>query len=128
MSAKIFVGNLPWSMTSEELGELFQAHGTVVSANVITDRETGRSRGFGFVQMGSEDEARKAIEAVTGMQVDGRSLTVNVAHERERRPGGPGGGGGYGGGQGGHGGPRGGRSGPGGGRGRRPGGGDGGYR
>lgn len=92
MSAKIFVGNLPWSMTSEALGELFQPHGTVVSANVITDRETGRSRGFGFVQMGSEDEARRAIKAVSGTQIDGRALTVNTAHEREQRPGGPGGG------------------------------------
>ena len=120
MAKKIYVGNLPWSSTSASLQTLFSAHGTVTSAEVITDRETGRSRGFGFVEMGSDDDCQRAIEALNGQEVDGRAITVNEA--RERAPcsggggyGGGGGGGGYGGGRGGGGGGYGGRGGSGGG-------------
>jgi RNA recognition motif-containing protein len=77
----IFVGNLPYSTTSSDLEALFGQHGTVQSAAVITDRETGRSRGFGFVEM-PDDEARTAIEALNGYDVDGRNLTVNEARPR----------------------------------------------
>jgi RNA recognition motif-containing protein len=82
MSTNIFVGNLPFSATSAELEQLFGQHGAVTSAQVISDRETGRSRGFGFVEMESSDNARAAIEALNGHNLDGRDLTVNVAKAR----------------------------------------------
>jgi len=116
MAKKIYVGNLPWSATSASLESLFSAHGTVTSAEVITDRETGRSRGFGFVEMESDDACQRAIQALNGADVDGRPITVNEARERAPRTGG--GGGGYGGGGGGRGGRGGGGYGGGGGRGR----------
>jgi RNA recognition motif-containing protein len=106
MAKKIYVGNLPWSTTSATLETLFSAHGTVSSAEVISDRETGRSRGFGFVEMDSDDACQRAIQALNGVEVDGRAITVNEAREREPRSGGGGGGGG-GGGRGGRGGGRG---------------------
>lgn len=82
MSTNIFVGNLPFSATSAELEELFGQHGAVTSAQVISDRETGRSRGFGFVEMESSENAKTAIEALNGHNLDGRDLTVNVARAR----------------------------------------------
>ena len=86
----IYVGNLSWEVTEEELKEAFQAHGQVASANLITDTYTGRSRGFGFVEMPGEDEARAAIGALNGMDLKGRSLNVNEARPRNdnRRGGG----------------------------------------
>jgi RNA recognition motif-containing protein len=121
MAKKIYVGNLPWSATSASLEALFSAHGGVRSAEVVSDRETGRSRGFGFVEMESDDACARAIEALNGADVDGRPITVNEARERAPRTGGGGGGGycgGGGGGRGGYGGGGGGgRSGGGGGRG-----------
>ena len=119
MSTKLFVGNLSFNTTENDLQDAFAAHGTVVEANLMMDRMTGRPRGFGFVTMSSPEEAEKAIQALNGAQIDGRALTVNVARPREERPGGAGGGsrGGYGGGGGG-GGSRGGYSGGGGGGGR----------
>ena len=87
MAKKIYVGNLPWSTTSAKLESLFGAHGTVRSAEVISDRDTGRSRGFGFVEMESDDACEKAIEALNGQEVDGRAITVNEARERSPRPG-----------------------------------------
>lgn len=84
MATNIFVGNLPFSTSSSELEELFGRHGTVSRAQVITDRDTGRSRGFGFVEMDSDDEAQQAIEALDGTDVDGRQIKVNVARERSR--------------------------------------------
>src|SRR3982751_4292522 len=99
MGSKLYVGNLSYNVTSSDLEQLCAQHGTVQSAEVIQDRETGRSKGFGFVQMGSDDEAQAAINALNGQQHDGRALTVNEAKPREDRPrGGGGGGGGYGGG------------------------------
>jgi RNA recognition motif-containing protein len=121
MGSKLYVGNLSYNTTSSDLEQLFAAHGTVQSAEVIQDRETGRSKGFGFVQMGSDQEAQAAIAALNGQQADGRALTVNEAKPREDRPrsGGGGGGGGRGGyGGGGGGGGRGGYGGGGGGGGR----------
>jgi RNA recognition motif-containing protein len=117
MGSKLYVGNLSYSTSSSDLQQLFTPHGTVQSAEVISDRETGRSKGFGFVQMGSDEEAQAAIAAMNGQQVDGRALTVNEAKPREDRPrGGGGGGGGRGGyGGGGGGGGRGGYGGGGGG-------------
>ncbi len=82
---KIFVGNLPFSTTSDELRELFTVHGTVDSADVLTDRETGRSRGFGFVEMANDDEAKAAIEALNGTEINGRAIVVNEARPREER-------------------------------------------
>jgi len=111
MSAKLYVGNLSFSTSNEDLHELFSQMGTVESANVVEDRETGRSRGFGFVEMASTEEAEKAIQEFNGKEINGRSLTVNEAKPRENRAGsgGCGGGrGGYGGGGGGRGGNRGG--------------------
>ena len=118
MAKNIYVGNLAWGATADDLLELFGKHGKVARAQVITDRETGRSRGFGFVEMESDAEADKAIEALNGFSHDGRPLTVNEAKPREERgpggggggggPRGPRGGGGYGGGGGGGGGGRGG--------------------
>ena len=95
MSNKLFVGNLSFNTTENDLQDMFAAHGTVVEANLMVDRVSGRPRGFGFVTMGSPEEAQKAIEALNGSSVDGRNLTVNVARPREERP--PGGGGGGGG-------------------------------
>ncbi|MGH7232707.1 MAG: RNA recognition motif domain-containing protein [Nitrospiraceae bacterium] len=102
MGSKIYVGGLPYSATEQQLSDLFAAHGSVQSARVITDKFTGQSRGFGFVEMGSEEEAKKAIAALNGTQMDGRTLTVNEAKPQEPRSGGGGGGrGGFGGGGGG---------------------------
>jgi cold-inducible RNA-binding protein len=115
MSTKLFVGNLSFNTTENDLSDAFAAHGTVVEANLMMDRMSGRPRGFGFVTMSSAEEAQKAIDALNGQQLDGRALTVNVARPREERPAGGGGGGGrgprreYGGGSGGGGGGRGGR-------------------
>jgi RNA recognition motif-containing protein len=125
MGSKLYVGNLSYNTTSSDLEQLCSPHGTVQSAEVIQDRDTGRSKGFGFVQMGSDAEAQAAIAALNGQDVDGRALTVNEAKPREERPrsGGGGGGGGYGGGGGGRsgggGGGRGGYGGGGGGGGGR---------
>ena len=120
MGSKLYVGNLSYATTSSDLETLFAAHGSVQSAEVIADRETGRSKGFGFVQMGTDEEAQAAIAALNGQEHDGRPLTVNEAKPREDRPrGGGGGGGGRGGyGGGGGGGGRGGYGGGGGGGGR----------
>lgn len=108
MNNKLYVGNLSFNTTEGDLHSAFAEHGTVVEANVMLDRETGRSRGFGFVTMHSDEEAQTAMNAMNGTEVDGRSLTVNVARPREERPsGGRGGfGGGGGGGRGGYGGGR----------------------
>jgi RNA recognition motif-containing protein len=95
----IYVGNLPYSTVSADLETLFSEYGAVDSAQVIMDRATNRSRGFGFVEMSSDDEARAAIEALDGYDLDGRRLTVNEARPRTERRGGGGGGGGYGGGR-----------------------------
>ena len=100
-SKKLYAGGLPYSISDGQLEELFAAHGTVESARVITDRMTGRSKGFGFVEMSSQSEAEAAIEALNGTDLEGRSLTVNEAKPREDRGGSRGGGGGYGGGGGG---------------------------
>jgi RNA recognition motif-containing protein len=96
MSNKLFVGNLSFNTTENDLHDAFAAHGTVVEANLMMDRMSGRPRGFGFVTMSTPDEAQKAIEALNGKEIDGRALTVNVARPREERPGGGGGGGGRG--------------------------------
>ncbi len=116
MSTKLYVGNLSFNTSNEDLQELFGQAGTVESVNIVEDRDTGRSRGFGFVEMSSKEEATAAIEQLNGKEIDGRSLTVNEARPREERSGGGGGGGnrGGGGGRGGYGG-GGGRSGGGGG-------------
>ncbi len=98
---KLFVGNLSFNITENQLQDMFAQHGTVVEANLMMDRETGRARGFGFVTMGSAEEAQKAISALNGTSVDGRAINVNVARPREDRPPRSGGGGGYGGGGGG---------------------------
>ena len=112
MSTKLFVGNLSFKTTENELQDAFAAHGTVLETNLMMDRATGRPRGFGFVTMATPEEAEKAIEALHGKDLGGRALTVNIARPREDRPGGGGGGGGggrrdYGGGGGGGGGGRG---------------------
>ncbi|MFM1988539.1 MAG: hypothetical protein RJA99_1496 [Pseudomonadota bacterium] len=105
MSTKIYVGNLPWRATDAQLTEMFAAHGEVIEARIITDRETGRSRGFGFVTMANNDGAQNAIRALNGNSLEGRALVVNEAREQQ---GGGGGGfrrsgaGGYGGGGGGN--------------------------
>jgi len=111
MGNKLFVGGLAWATTDDSLRNAFEAHGTVTDAKVITDRETGRSRGFGFVTFSSGDEAINAMNAMNESDLDGRSIRVNEAQERSRgggggggggyRGGGGGGGGGYGGGGGG---------------------------
>ena len=98
MNNKLFVGNLSFNVTENELQDTFAAHGTVLEANLMTDRMTGRPRGFGFVTMSTEAEAQAAINALNGTELDGRALTVNVARAREERPGGGGGRGGGGGG------------------------------
>ena len=92
MGNKLYVGGLPYSVTEGRLEEVFAAHGTVQSAKVISDKFTGQSRGFGFVEMGSSDEAQKAIAALNGSQLDGRTLVVNEAKPMENRGGGGGGG------------------------------------
>jgi RNA recognition motif-containing protein len=99
MGSKIYVGGLPYSATEEQLNELFAAHGTVESARVITDKFTGQSRGFGFVEMASAEDAQKAIAALNGTQMGGRTLTVNEARPQEPRTGGGGGRSGAGGGK-----------------------------
>ena len=136
---KLYVGNLPFSATEAEIQDLFSQHGEVASVALIMDRETGRPRGFGFVEMANDDEADKSIDALNGQEYGGRALTVNEARERQPRSGGGGfgggggrggyGGGGGGGGRGGYGGGGGGRSGGGGygGGGGGGGGGRGGY-
>ncbi|MDP8959356.1 MAG: RNA-binding protein [Actinomycetota bacterium] len=99
MPKKLYVGNLPYSLKSGELEQLFSPYGNVESADVIMDRETGRSRGFGFVEMQTDEEAAAAIRELNGRDVEGRALVVNEAREREpRRGGGREGGGRYGGG------------------------------
>jgi len=100
---KLYVGNLSFNTSAQDLTELFAAAGTVQSANVIEDRETGRSRGFGFVEMSSQEEGQNAISQLNGKEVDGRELKVNEAKPQDKRGGGGGGGGrgGYGGGGGG---------------------------
>jgi RNA recognition motif-containing protein len=104
MSVRLYVGNLAFSVSEPELEDLFGQIGQVTSANIVTDRDTGRSRGFGFVEMESREAADAAIEAFNGREVAGRSLTVNEARPRENRGGGGFGGGGRGGGRGGFGG------------------------
>src|SRR5438876_9747903 len=102
MAKNIYVGNLVWECTADDLLALFQEHGAVARAQVITDRETGRSRGFGFVEMENDAEAQKAIDALNGAEFNGRPLTVNEAKPREDRGGSGGGGGmrgGFGGGR-----------------------------
>ena len=129
MGNKLYVGNLPYSFRDEDLQQAFAAHGTVTSAKVMMERDTGRSKGFGFVEMGSDAEAQAAINGMNGQQYGGRGLVVNEARPMEPRPprsggfggGAGGGGGGYGGGAGGGGG------GYGGGGSRSGGGGGGGY-
>ena len=90
MGKKVYVGNLPYGVGDGELQTLFAAHGTVQSSQVIMDRDTGRSKGFGFVEMDSGEQAQAAITALNGREVDGRALTVNEARPREERGGGPG--------------------------------------
>ena len=109
MGNKLYVGNLPYSFRDEDLQQAFAAHGTVTSAKVMMERDTGRSKGFGFVEMGNDAEAQAAINGMNGQQYGGRGLVVNEARPMEARPprtggggfgGGAGGGGGYGGGAG----------------------------
>ncbi len=121
MGNKLYVGNLPYSFRDEDLQQAFAAHGSVSSAKVMMERDTGRSKGFGFVEMGSDAEAQAAINGMNGQQFGGRGLVVNEARPMEPRPPRTGGGGGYGGGGGG------GYGGGAGGGGGRSGGGGGGY-
>jgi hypothetical protein len=133
MGNKLYVGNLPYSFRDEDLQQAFSAHGSVSSAKVMMERDTGRSKGFGFVEMGNDSEAQAAISAMNGQQIGGRGLVVNEARPMEPRPprsggfggGSGGGGGGYGGGGGGGGGRSGGGGYGGGGGGGRSGGGGG---
>jgi len=133
MGNKLYVGNLAYSVRDDSLQQAFGEFGTVTSAKVMMDRETGRSKGFGFVEMGSDAEAQAAINGMNGQALEGRAIVVNEARPREERPGGFGGGGGGGGRSGGgggrspYGGGGGGRSPYGGGGGGRSGGGGGGY-
>ena len=135
MGNKLYVGNLAYSVRDDSLQEAFAQFGTVTSAKVMMDRETGRSKGFGFVEMGSDAEAQSAINGMNGQALEGRAIVVNEARPREERPGGfggggggrSGGGGGYGGGGGGGYGGGGGGYGGGAGGGRGGGGGGGGY-
>ena len=133
MGNKLYVGNLAYSVRDDSLLQAFSQFGNVTSAKVMMDRETGRSKGFGFVEMSSDPEAQAAINGMNGQPLDGRAVVVNEARPREERPGGfgggggrSGGGGGYGGGGGGYGGGAGGGGGGGGGGGRSPYGGGGG--
>jgi len=96
MSNNLYVGNLSFNVAEKDLEELFSPYGEVVSANVITDKQTGRSRGFGFVEMNRSEDAQKAIEALDGKEFQGRNLTVNIAKPRNEKPRGGGGGGGGG--------------------------------
>jgi hypothetical protein len=139
MGNKLYVGNLAYSVRDDSLHEAFSQFGSVTSAKVMMDRETGRSKGFGFVEMGSDAEAQAAINGMNGQALEGRAIVVNEARPREERPGGfggggrggyggSGGGGSYGGGGGGYGGGGGGYGGGGGGRGGYGGGGGGGGR
>ncbi len=134
MGNKLYVGNLPYTVRDEDLQQSFSAYGVVNSAKVMMERDTGRSKGFGFVEMGSDAEAQAAVEGMNGQSLGGRSLVVNEARPMEARPprtggfGGPRGGGGGGGGFGGGGGGEGGFRSPYGGGGRRDGGGGGGGR
>ena len=98
MNNKLYVGGLPYSVTEGRLEEIFSQHGSVLSARVISDKFTGQSRGFGFVEMATGEEAQKAMEALNGTQLDGRTLVVNEARPQEKRMGGGGAGGGGGGG------------------------------
>jgi cold-inducible RNA-binding protein len=93
MNNKLFVGNLSFNTTENDLQDMFAVHGTVSETNLMMDRATGRPRGFGFVTMGTAEEAQKAVEALNGQSLDGRALTVNLARPREERSGGGGGGG-----------------------------------
>jgi cold-inducible RNA-binding protein len=93
MSNKLFVGNLSFDTTENDLQDTFAAHGTVLEANLMMDRVTGRARGFGFITMSTPEEAQNAITALNGSSINGRALTVNVAKPREERSGGGGGGG-----------------------------------
>lgn len=86
MASKLFVGSLAWATTDDSLKDLFAGVGTVVSATVIKDRETNRSKGFGFVEMSSDEEAKAAVEQLDGKDLDGRSIVVNEARPREERP------------------------------------------
>jgi RNA recognition motif-containing protein len=99
MGTKIYVGNLSYDLDNMSLDQLFKPFGTVVSAQVMMDRDSGRSKGFGFVEMGSPDEAKAAIEALNGTEVNGRAVTVNEAKPREDRPRSGGSRGGFGGGR-----------------------------
>jgi cold-inducible RNA-binding protein len=123
MGNKLYVGNLSYNVRDDDLQQAFAQYGTVSSAKVMMDRDTGRSKGFGFVEMGSDPEAQAAINGMNGQALDGRAIVVNEARPREERPGGFGGGGGSRGGYGGGGGTGGGGFGGGG----RSGGGGGGY-
>jgi RNA recognition motif-containing protein len=127
MGKKLYVGNLAYGVSDSDLEQLFSAYGTVQSAQVIMDRDTGRSKGFGFVEMGNDQEAQAAISALNGHESQGRALTVNEARPKESGGGGGGGGRGYGGGGGGYGGGGGGGKRGGGGGGYGGGGGGGGY-
>jgi len=92
MSNKLYVGGLPYTVTEGQLEEIFSQHGSVQSARVISDKFTGNSRGFGFVEMATSEEAQRAIEALNGTQLEGRTLVVSEARPQERRQGGGGGG------------------------------------
>jgi RNA recognition motif-containing protein len=91
MSSKLFVGNLSFNTSENDLREAFSAHGVVAEINLMTDRETGRPRGFGFITMSTPEEAQAAIASLNGKSIDGRALTVNIARPREERPAGGGG-------------------------------------
>lgn len=90
MATRLFIGSLAWATTDDSLRDFFSQAGNVVSANVIVDRETNRSKGFGFVEMGSEEEAKAAVEQLNGKDLDGRAIVVNEARPREERPSGGG--------------------------------------
>ena len=129
MNKKLYVGSLPYSVTEDQLRDMFTEFGALESVRIITDKYTGQSKGFGFVEMANEEDAQKAIDGVNGREMNGRTLVVNEARPEEKRSfGGGGGGGGRGGFGGGGGGGRGGFGGGGGGRGRGGGGGGGGGR
>jgi RNA recognition motif-containing protein len=95
MASKLFVGSLSWNVNDDQLRDFFAAVGTVVSASVIVDRDTNRSKGFGFVEMSSDDEAKKAIDQLNGQELDGRAVTVSEARPKTDRPRDSFGGGGY---------------------------------
>ena len=85
MAKNLFVGSLPWSVNDEQLAQIFAEAGSVDSARVITERDTGRSKGFGFVEMATDEEAKKAIDTLNGKEIEGRAITVNDARPREER-------------------------------------------